>query len=1071
MSGQPGSELSSERPFPGLRPFAFEDRDFFFGREAQTYALYRLIVQSRFVAVVGSSGSGKSSLVRAGLLPLLADESDDPGGRKWELKEMRPGGAPLSRLADALAELSHDDDPAIAATRRERIEFDLRSSFGIAKVLDKIDLGGATLLLVVDQFEELFRFAGSGAHGTEVDLRDAMRSRDEAADFVKLLLEASRSPSHQVRVLLTMRSDFIGECARFQGLPEAVSATQFLVPSLTRDQREEIIRGPIEKAGGTIDPTLVQRLLNDSSDDLDQLPVLQHCLLRLWERAGTSGRGNPATVVEPAASDGAAGVQPVAVGRQLVLEHYESIGRISGALAQHAEEILANLVGLEHVVERVFRALAEIDKEGRAIRRALPFGQLCGETGEPEQDVRRVVDRFRADDCSFLVPSLSSALRLEPDARIDVGHEALLRRWDRARGWLQIEARDGEQYRRLLSRAENEQDVLPLKTVGERWQWWNAQPRTAAWAERYGGGLDRVDRLIRDSLRRKRRIVRSAVALGCLVLLGSQLSWWMYLNYQKRIERLELDQQIGRLEAEKQATIAEQNFQLAVSSAQKVVDQVAALLNYGTISVKGAKELLKTVGVNLGQVETVRRTPETAQAAVNLGLTVADIHSTLGDLQQAYSAAKAAKEFAAPVLEADPNNPKFLLLVYGASWRMGDALADRGNDPEMLERALKEFRNAMALAQQLASMAPDSSAHKRDLMFVHQKIGDIRQQQKNPDGAIEEYRAALGHIQAVVEKEPQNTDWRRDHANTMIRLGQALIDKRDFEAALKHYQDAYEIRIALAARDPNNDVLQSNIASTHVEFGKLNERRNDLDAALTEYKTALEIRERLAQKDPDNANWQVTLAPLHAFIGGVLRKKNDLAGALEHYTKTFQLRQQLAIRDPSNPERRQSVATTMNIVADLMAAQDRTNDALLYYSEALLILEDLAQEHPTVASYRAGIFSGHTKLGDRLMQQSRREEALQQYRAALGVAQRFAESDANNLVWQKNLVAAYVKVGDALAAAEDRNQALEPYKTALARAEELTVKYPKNADFPAQHQSIKTKIEQLEPQLATEPRQ
>jgi energy-coupling factor transporter ATP-binding protein EcfA2 len=290
MTARPGSALSSDRPFPGLRPFAFEDREFFFGRETQTYALYRLIVQSRFVAVVGSSGSGKSSLVRAGLLPLLADESEDPGGRKWLLKEMRPGDAPLARLADALAELSHDEDPVIAATRRERIQFDLGSSFGIAKVLDKIEgLGDATFLLVVDQFEELFRFAGSAASGTAGDLRDAVRSRDEAADFVKLLLEASRSPAHHVRVLLTMRSDFIGECARFQGLPEAVSATQFLVPSLTRDQREEVIRGPIEKAGGTIDPALAQRLLNDSSDDLDQLPVLQHCLLRLWERAGTAG--------------------------------------------------------------------------------------------------------------------------------------------------------------------------------------------------------------------------------------------------------------------------------------------------------------------------------------------------------------------------------------------------------------------------------------------------------------------------------------------------------------------------------------------------------------------------------------------------------------------------------------------------------------------------------------------------------------------------------------------------------------------------------------------------------------
>src|SRR5262245_35091155 len=435
MSAQPGSALSSDRPFPGLRPFAFEDRDFFFGRETQTYALYRLIVQSRFVAVVGSSGSGKSSLVRAGLLPLLADESDDPGGRKWSLKEMRPGGAPLSRLADTLAELSQDEDPAIAATRRERIEFDLRSSFGIAKVLDKIEgLGGATLLLVVDQFEELFRYAGSGAHGTEGDLRDAMRTRDEAADFVKLLLEASRSPSHHVRVLLTMRSDFIGECARFQGLPDAVSATQFLVPSLTRDQREEIIRDPIEKAGGTIDPTLVQRLLNDSSDDLDQLPVLQHCLLRLWERAGAAGSIAPPEDAAATSSGTNAPAQTAAGGRHLTLEHYESIGRISGALSQHAEEILTGLVGLEPVVERVFRTLAEIDKEGRAIRRALPFAQLCGETGEPGHDVRRVVDRFRADDCSFLVPSLSSAPRLEPDTRIDVGHEALLRRWERRQG-------------------------------------------------------------------------------------------------------------------------------------------------------------------------------------------------------------------------------------------------------------------------------------------------------------------------------------------------------------------------------------------------------------------------------------------------------------------------------------------------------------------------------------------------------------------------------------------------------------------------------------------------------------
>lgn len=1015
MSAPTGSALSSERPFPGLRPFAFEDRDFFFGRETQTYALYRLIIQSRFVAVVGSSGSGKSSLVRAGLLPLLADESDDPGGRKWTLKEMRPGGAPLSRLADTLAELSHDDDPAIAATRHERIEFDLRSSFGIAKVLDKIDLGGATLLLVVDQFEELFRYAGSGARGTEGDLRDAMRSRDEAADFVKLLLEASRSPSHQVHVLLTMRSDFIGECARFQGLPEAVSATQFLVPSLTRDQREEVIRGPIEKAGGTIDPTLVQRLLNDSSDDLDQLPVLQHCLLRLWERAGAAGSIGPAEDAAAATTGTDAAARPAASGRHLTLEHYESIGRISGALSQHAEEILTNLVGLEHVVERVFRTLAEIDKEGRAIRRALPFVQLCGETGEPERDVRRVVDRFRADDCSFLVPSLSSAPHLEPDTRIDVGHEALLRRWERARTWLQAEARDGEQYRRLLSRADNEKDALPSKAVKETSKWWGVQPRTAAWADRYGGGLDRVDRLIKVSIARRRRVIRTAVALGCLAAVGVELTGLMYLNYRNRMEKFELEQRIGREETQRQTAIAKQNFQSALVSARRVVDQVGTSLDYGAISVKGARDVLARVKENLQQVTLMGHTPETAEAWVNLELGIADIHSGLGDLQQAYQTAKGAKEFTALLSEADPTNEKLLRLLYAASWRMGDALADQGNDPAVLLQALEEYADAMRLTQRLAAMASDNNARKRERMFVHQKIGDIRQQQQNWDGAIEEYSAALALIQTVVDVERDNAARQRDLANTLSRLGQALTNKTDFEAALKHYRDSYEIRNKLATKDRDDDVLQSNVATSHYEFGKLYGRRGELDVALTEYKAALELRERLSRKDPDNAGRQVPLAIVYAALGEVLGKKGDLTGALDQHNKAFRIRQELAIRDSTNPQRRQGVAIAMTAVADLLVALGRSNDALPIYSEVLDILEDLSRE----------------------------------------------QRNANNPDWQRNLVSAYIKFGDALAATGDRSQALEQYKSALTRTEALAAKHPENADLAAQRESMKAKTQQF----------
>jgi len=273
--------LSAERPFPGLRPFGYEDREYFFGREDQVYALYRLLEHSRFIAVIGSSGSGKSSLVRAGLLPLIQEESEGKGGRDWRFVAFTPGDAPINRLADSLLTLAPPGEPdEERQIRRERIGFALRrSSFGLGEALDEIpDLAGTSLLLVVDQFEELFRFAGDRV-GDSV-------WREEAANFVQLLLEIGRARSRSVYVLITMRSDFIGDCARFHGLPEAVSASQFLVPSLTRDQREDVIRKPIEKAGATLQPALVERLLNDIGNELDELPVLQHCLSRIWEQAG-----------------------------------------------------------------------------------------------------------------------------------------------------------------------------------------------------------------------------------------------------------------------------------------------------------------------------------------------------------------------------------------------------------------------------------------------------------------------------------------------------------------------------------------------------------------------------------------------------------------------------------------------------------------------------------------------------------------------------------------------------------------------------------------------------------------
>src|SRR5262249_18183699 len=242
--------------------------------------------------------------------------------------------------------------PVIGEGGKGRLAYQLRgSSFGIQQALNELDtLAGRSILLIVDQFEEIFRY---GQSGTGAESHDRAAMLDEKVRFVQLLLEAGRSGESNVHVLITMRSDFIGDCAQFQGLPEAVSASQFLVPSLTRDQLEEAILLPIRKAGATIESSLVDRLLNESRDDVDRLPVLQHCLQRLWEGAGKK------LVAAGAASEEAGAQTSSGAARHLTQIEYEGIRGVSGALSHHADEILSGLAGLERQVEQTFRALSE----------------------------------------------------------------------------------------------------------------------------------------------------------------------------------------------------------------------------------------------------------------------------------------------------------------------------------------------------------------------------------------------------------------------------------------------------------------------------------------------------------------------------------------------------------------------------------------------------------------------------------------------------------------------------------------------------------------------------------------
>jgi WD40 repeat protein len=308
----------------------------------------------------------------------------------------------------------------------------------------------------------------------------------------------------------------------------------------------------------------------------------------------------------------------------LTLAHYRAVGGISGALSQHADEVLASLPGLETAVEQVFRALSEVDKEGRATRRALSFKQLLAETGIGEEELRRVLDRFRADDCSFILPSPATVPRLREDTRIDVVHEALLRRWNRISaathelrdgqvetGWLAAEERDGRFYRALFALVEaapvSGTVTLPLDQVEARWKWWKSRPRTAAWAERYGGGLSRVEKLFTDS--------KAALEAD--------------RQRQQDQQRREREEERRKIEADEAAKRAQLEHEAAIAAMQA---EAAKRLTARTRVAAIAMSIIAIIALGVG-----------AFAAVAWKKALADEAQTQVALQQAQSASQLAE--------------------------------------------------------------------------------------------------------------------------------------------------------------------------------------------------------------------------------------------------------------------------------------------------------------------------------------------------------------------------------------------------------------------------------------------
>ena len=557
--------MKNANPFPGLRAFSATESHLFFGRETATDELLRKLRTNRFIAVVGTSGSGKSSLVLAGMLPDLHGGFMASAGSSWRVAVLRPGDAPIHALAASLAAPSvfgasdESDDMQLAITETVL----RRGTLGLVEATRQARLPAReNLLVLVDQFEELFRFKQSAG---------GQRAVNEAAAFVKLLLEAVRQDELPIYVVLTMRSEYLGDCTQFRDLPEAINAGQYLIPRMTREQRRQAIMGPVAVGGAGMTAPLVQRLLNDVGDNPDQLPILQHAMMRTWDYWAEDQEEN----------------------KPIDLPHYEETGGMAEALSRHADEAFNAIADKRHqkIAERLFKRLTGKGTDNREMRFPARLAELCAVTGAKESQVIAVIDAFRQEGRSFLMPP--QHVPLTGQSLIDISHESLIRIWQRLRQWVNEEAQSARIYRRLA-----ETSALYAKKEAGLWRkpdlqialgWRHLNQPSASWAKRYHPDFEDAMTFLNKSksaARRRKLLIGIPSVLLPLALIGFFIFQYIGdLRKEKRLlikENVKIEKEIiataNELEGEKKANqVLEQKTEELAKESKEAVEAVKAV--------------------------------------------------------------------------------------------------------------------------------------------------------------------------------------------------------------------------------------------------------------------------------------------------------------------------------------------------------------------------------------------------------------------------------------------------------------------------------------------------------------
>jgi WD40 repeat protein/energy-coupling factor transporter ATP-binding protein EcfA2 len=587
-------------PYPGLRPFNEDESIFFKGREDHIEKIISLLEKNKFLMLTGASGDGKSSLVYAGLVPNARAGFFKARYNNWLVADFRPERSPLKNLAKSLAfhfkeqnevvekQISYGFSSLVKLYKSTPFYIDQTSEEWInaddkgKRVLKR---KGGNLLILVDQFEEFFTNPENYTNG---------KPSVQAQAVINLLLETAKislAEDLPIYVICTMRSDYIGQCADFRGLPEAIGFSQFFVPRLKRKEIHQVIEEPAILSGNKISNRLTETLINELVYGLDQLPVLQHALNQVWNMTDA---GQEMDLLQLSKLAGLSKEVLPSADKKIFDKWFTELpefkktyfkqANLNNVLNSHANELYER--SREHynskynknisideahlIIKTTFQCLTKID-DARAVRNRMTLAEITYVIGKQEVTtdiVSGLIELFRMQGNTFLKPFITDnplSVKLTNDDVLDITHESLIRNWDFLKKWADEENESRQVYldfhkqlERWISNNKSKDYLLAAGPLSFFETWYKQCRPNKYWLLKYDQSektkeekLALADKTIRDTIEflssskkaiaTKRNLIIAAVSIVIFVL--STFTVWAMMERKNAMSQQEIANQ------------------------------------------------------------------------------------------------------------------------------------------------------------------------------------------------------------------------------------------------------------------------------------------------------------------------------------------------------------------------------------------------------------------------------------------------------------------------------------------------------------------------------------------------